>query len=92
MQELRKVWKLHTKLLKENRSTGPADNRKVTKASNLKIGQLAFVKDPQKGTFDFFFMSYVLIIELQVFEMIVWLSLPPQMERRRSVTSITSSW
>ena len=52
MQKHRKMWKLHAKLLEENRSTEPADNRKVTKASNLKIGQLVFVKDHQKGAFN----------------------------------------
>ena len=36
VQELRKMWKLHAELLKENRGTGPADNRKLTKASDLK--------------------------------------------------------
>ena len=52
VQELRKMWKLHAKLLKENRSTEPADNRKITKASDLKLGQLVFVKDHWKGTFN----------------------------------------
>ena len=33
----------------ENRVTKPINNRKVTKASNLKIGQLVFVKDHCKG-------------------------------------------
>ena len=51
-QKLRKIWKLHAKLLKENRKVEPAQNKKITKASNLKIGQLVFVKDHQKGTFD----------------------------------------
>ena len=51
-QELRKMWKLHAKLLKENRRTEPADNRKIAKVSNLKIGQHVFIKDHQKGTFD----------------------------------------
>ena len=45
VQELWKMWKIHAKLLKENRSTEPADNGKVPKASDLKIGQLVFVKD-----------------------------------------------
>ena len=52
MQELRKLWKLHAKLLEENRRMGPADNRKITEASDLKIGQLVFVKDHQNGNFD----------------------------------------
>ena len=51
VQELRKMWKLHAKLLTENRISEPTDNRKVTKASDLKIGQLVFVKDHCKGTF-----------------------------------------
>ena len=46
------MWKLHAKLLAENRSNEPATHRKVTKASDLKLGQLVFVKDHQKGTFD----------------------------------------
>ena len=52
MQELRKLWKLHAKLLAENRVTKLIDNRKVTKASDLRIGQLVFVKDHCKGTFN----------------------------------------
>ena len=52
VQELRKMWKLHVKLLEENRRTDPAENKKITKASNLKIGQIVFVKDHHKGTFD----------------------------------------
>ena len=43
---------LHTKLLVENRVAEPISNRKVTKASDLKLGQLVFVKDHHKGTFD----------------------------------------
>ena len=50
MQELRKLWKLHAKLLAENRVTNPTDGRKVTRASDLKLGQLMFVKNKQKGT------------------------------------------
>ena len=50
------MWKLHAKLLKENRRTEPVDNRKITKAYDLKIDQLVFVKDHQKGTFN---ASYV---------------------------------
>ena len=52
VQELRKLWDLHAKLLMENRVTKPMNDRKVTKASDLKIGQLVFVKDHGKGTFD----------------------------------------
>ena len=46
------MWNLHVKLLKENR-TDPVENKKITKVTNLKIGQLVFfVNDHQKGTFD----------------------------------------
>ena len=48
----------HAKLLTENRSTKPADNRNVTKASDLKIGQLAFVPDHQNNTFDPSYVFY----------------------------------
>ena len=51
VQELRKL-KLNTKLLPENRVTKPTDNKKVTKSSDLKIGQLVFVKDLHQGTFN----------------------------------------
>ena len=50
--KLRNMWKLHVKFLEENRRTNPKENEKITKASNLKIGQLVFVKDHCKGTFD----------------------------------------
>ena len=46
------MWKLHTKLLLETRITEPVDTRKVTKAIDLKIGQLVSVKDHCKGTFN----------------------------------------
>ena len=46
------MWKLHAKLLMETRITEPTDTKKVTKATNLKIGQLVFVKNHCKGTFD----------------------------------------
>ena len=38
------MWKFHNKLLAENRSIKPAANKKVTKASNLKVGQLVFIR------------------------------------------------
>ena len=44
--------KLHVKQLEENRRADPAENKKITKTSDLKIGQLVFVKDYHKGTFD----------------------------------------
>ena len=46
------MWKLHLKLLEENRRADPTENTKIVKASNLKISQLVFVKDHHKGTFD----------------------------------------
>ena len=35
-----------------HRTAEPIDNRKVTRGTNLKIGQLVFVKDHHKGTFE----------------------------------------
>ena len=52
VQELQRTLKLHAKLLVENRSTKPAINKKVTKASDLKIGQLVLIKNHQTGPFD----------------------------------------
>ena len=52
MQELRKLCKLQAKLLAENRYTEAKNDRKVTKASDLKAGELVFVKDHSKGLFD----------------------------------------
>ena len=46
------MWKLHAKLIEENRRADPAENKKITKASDLKICQLIFIKDHCKGTFD----------------------------------------
>ena len=36
IQELQKLWKLHAKLLAENRIAKPATDKKVTKPSDLK--------------------------------------------------------
>ena len=45
------MWKLHAKLLKENRRTDPVENKtKITKATDLKIGQVVLVIDHWKGT------------------------------------------
>ena len=49
VQELQKLWKLHAKLIAENRIAEPATNRKVTKASDLKVGQLVLVKTITKA-------------------------------------------
>ena len=46
------MWKLHVKLLEEDRRTDPAENKKITKARNFKIGQLVFIKAHHKCTFD----------------------------------------
>ena len=40
VQELRKMWKLNTKLLEENRRIDPVENKKITKAPDLNIGQI----------------------------------------------------
>ena len=39
VQELRKMWKPHAKILIETRMTEPKDTKKVTKATDLKLGQ-----------------------------------------------------
>ena len=52
VQELQKLWKLHAKLLAENRIAVPATDKKITRASDLKIGQLVLVKSHCKGLFD----------------------------------------
>ena len=52
VQKLEKMWKLCTKLLEENSRADLAENKKISKANNLKIDQLVFVKDHCKGTFE----------------------------------------
>ena len=52
VQELQKLWKLHARLLEQNRIAEPATNKKITRASDLKIGQLVLVKNHHKGPFD----------------------------------------
>ena len=52
VQELQKLWKLHAKLLVENRMASPATDKKITKPSDLRIGPLLFVKNHCKGLFD----------------------------------------
>ena len=52
VQELQKTWKLHAKLLAENRVTEPVISKNVTKVSDLKIGQLVLIKNHWKGPFD----------------------------------------
>ena len=49
VQELQKLWKLHAKLLAENRMAEPTANKKITSVSDLKIGQLVLVKNHHKG-------------------------------------------
>ena len=36
VQELQKLWKLHDKLLAENRIAEPVANKKITKASDIR--------------------------------------------------------
>ena len=49
VQELQKLWKLHARLLAENRKAEPAANKKVTSVWDLKIGHLVLVKKQCKG-------------------------------------------
>ena len=46
------MWKLYAKLREVNRRIYPVENKKITKATDLKIGQPVFVKDHQKAAFD----------------------------------------
>ena len=52
VQELQKLWKLHAKLLAENRMAEPAADKKISSASDLKIGQLVLVKNQHIRPFD----------------------------------------
>ena len=45
VEVLWKLWKLHAKLLAENRMVIPAANKKTTSALDFKIGQLVLVKN-----------------------------------------------
>ena len=49
VHELKKMWKLHAKLLKENRRTHPVENKKITKASDLKNRSTSFCNGSPKG-------------------------------------------
>ena len=49
VQELQKLWKLHAKLLAENRMAEPASDKKITRVLDLKIGQLVLIKNHYKG-------------------------------------------
>ena len=46
------MWKLHTKLLAENRMAEPAAEKKIASSSDLKIGQLVLIKNHHRGPFD----------------------------------------
>ena len=72
----------------ENRVTKPINDRKVTKASDLKIGQLVFVKDHCKGPFDPRY-TFDHRISAIVNESMVVLTTP--MAKRRGATSTISS-
>ena len=52
VQEWQKLWKLHAKLLAENRIAEPVTNKKITGASYLEIGQLVLVKNHCKSPLD----------------------------------------
>ena len=84
VQELRK---LHTKLLTENRVTKPTKDRKVIKASDLKVGQLVFVKDHHKGHFDPTYTFYHRIAAI-VNESMVFLTTPDGKEKRCNIHHI----
>ena len=52
VQELQKLWKLHAKPLAENRMAEPAADKKIARASDLKIGQLVLPKNQHKSPLD----------------------------------------
>ena len=52
VQELQKLWKLHAKLLAENRTAEPVADKKITSVADLKIGQLLLVRNHHKGSFN----------------------------------------
>ena len=85
VQELRKLWKLHAKLLMENRVTKPINDWKVTITSDLKVGQFVFVKDHCKGTFD---PSYTFDHKIAAIIIKTWYYSQLQMARRRGATPI----
>ena len=83
VQELWKMWKLHAKLLDKTEKWSQ-HKTKITEASNLKIGQLVFVKDHQKRTF---YPSYIYDHRLVVIlnDSTVVLTTPDGKERRCNV-------
>ena len=67
----------------------PAEKKKITKASYLKIGQLVFVMDHCKGTFD---PTYIYDHRVSgILNDSTDMSASLKMEKRRNATSITSS-
>ena len=88
VQKLRKIRKLHVKLLEENGRTDPVENKKITKATNLKIVQLVFVKHHQKGAFD---PTYIYDHRVSDILNSSTLCSPLQMGKRRNSTSTTSN-
>ena len=84
LQELRKMWKLHAKILKDSRKTEPEQNKIITKVSDLKIDQLVFVKHHQKGTFN---QSYVYDHSVAgiLFDSTVVLTTPDAKEKRCNI-------
>ena len=61
VQELQRTWRFHAKLHAENRITVPAINKKVTKASDHKIGQLVLIKNHWKRPFDMIYIYNFLV-------------------------------
>ena len=52
VDKLKCMWMLHAELLHDSRqSKDPKEERKFNKASNLKIGQLVFIKNHTTSTF-----------------------------------------
>ena len=84
VQELEKLWKLHAKLLAENRIAEPLTNIKITGASDLKIGQMVLVKNHCKGPFDPVYIYVHQVAEILNDSMFY---LPHQMVKKRSIIS-----
>ena len=81
------MWKFHAKLLAENRMAGPAADKKITSASDLKIGQLVLVKNQCKGPFDHTYIYDHWVAKFLNNSMVLLTTI--QMVRKRGVTYTT---
>ena len=81
------MWKLNAKLLEVNRRVDPEENKKITKASDLKTDQLVFVKDHCKGTFD---LTYIFDHRVSGILNNSTVMLTTQMEKRSAMFIISS--